>query len=58
MLGADFWTFLSDFALMWNAFVVNVNQVFSVIVDTPFLIITIGIFLLGACIKFFGDMLS
>lgn len=56
MLGAEFWTFLSDFGLMWNAFVANVNQVFTVIVGTPFLLITIGIFFLGACIKFFSEM--
>lgn len=56
MLGADFWTFLSDFGLMWNSFVDYVNLVFSTIVGTPFLIITVGIFLLGACIKFFSEM--
>ena len=56
MLGAEFWTFLSDFALMWNAFITNVNLVMSTIIDTPFLLITIGIFLLGACIKFFSEM--
>lgn len=57
MLGAEFWTFLSDFGLMWNAFIIFVNQVFSVIVNTPFLLLTIGIFFLGVCIKFFGEML-
>lgn len=57
MLGADFWNFLSDFSLMWNAFITNVNQVFNIIINTPFLLITIGIFFLGACIKLFGEML-
>lgn len=57
MLGAEFWTFLSDFGLMWNAFINYVNSLFATIIGTPLLLITIGIFFLGACVKFFGEML-
>lgn len=57
MLGADFWTFLSDFSRMWDSFVGFTNQVMVLIVDTPLLSICIGIMLLGFAIKVFGELL-